>query len=402
MESIKNYFEKNVKLKQYLYLALLLAIAVGFSCMIVFMSENNNPKSLRTNLDHKKRIEISGISGGQTPEHQWVYKSEKLLESIDEKLSLQQKENKVLEDKVSQLEKSLKTIEEENSPANLDSLALEISRLREDFELSRNAGAENSNFNPNNLDIGSDNLQSSKIQQFEVNLDRGHAGVNSYNLKNYIPAGSYASSVVISGVDASVGVSSQSEPRPVLFRVTGKAKSAATNGDIQEVDIAGCVVTGAASGDLSSEKVFVRLLKMACSREEGKVFETNIQGYVAGLGKAGVRGDVVSREGDFVFKSFLAGIASGAGNGLAQRFANPIALPSGLATQQSSAQDIVGSGIGKGIESSSSRLSEYLIKRAEQYQPVISMAAGIDVELVFIDGVYLDGKGGSDETQKVK
>jgi conjugal transfer pilus assembly protein TraB len=73
-----------------------------------------------------------------------------------------------------------------------------------------------------------------------------------------------------------------------------------------------------------------------------------------------------------------------------------------MATQQSSVQDIVGSGVGKGIESSSSRLSEYLIKRAEQYQPVISIAAGIDVELVFIDGVYLDGKGGTDENQKVK
>ena len=43
-----------------------------------------------------------------------------------------------------------------------------------------------------------------------------------------MPAGAYAEAVVLAGVDASVGVSSQGDPRPVLLRLTGKAKSAAS------------------------------------------------------------------------------------------------------------------------------------------------------------------------------
>ena len=34
-------------------------------------------------------------------------------------------------------------------------------------------------------------------------------------------------------------------------------------------------------------------------------------------------------------------------------------------------------------------VSKYLIERAEQYQPVIEMPTGVDVEIVFLEGVYV-------------
>ena len=33
--------------------------------------------------------------------------------------------------------------------------------------------------------------------------------------------------------------------------------------------------------------------------------------------------------------------------------------------------------------------AELVIERAEQYQPVVEMPTGIDVEIVFLDGVYV-------------
>ena len=51
------------------------------------------------------------------------------------------------------------------------------------------------------------------------------------------------------------------------------------------------------------------------------------------------------------------------------------------------------------------RLADYMIDRAEQYQPVISIPANIDVELVFIEGVALDGSNileQQDTKKKVK
>mgnify|MGYP000485568381 CR=1 FL=1 len=34
-------------------------------------------------------------------------------------------------------------------------------------------------------------------------------------------------------------------------------------------------------------------------------------------------------------------------------------------------------------------VSRYLIERAEQYQPVVEMPTGIEVEIVFLDGVHV-------------
>ena len=145
----------------------------------------------------------------------------------------------------------------------------------------------------------------------------------------WLPAGSHASAIVLAGVDAAAGVSSQGDPRPVLMRVVGPAWTAAEDGTAMQVDVAGCTVTGAAHGDLSSEKVYARLQTMTCAGPKpGTVVETPVAGFVAGSGKTGVRGPVVSREGALVEKAFLAGLVSGAGQGVAQAF-QPQAVATG-------------------------------------------------------------------------
>ena len=91
-----------------------------------------------------------------------------------------------------------------------------------------------------------------------------------------------------------------------------------------------------------------------------------------------------------VTKSFLAGVVGGIGNSAAQSL-QP--TPSIFGNNQNpELKDIAGSGLGKGVGNASNRVESYLISRAEQYQPVISVPT-TDVELVFEEGVYLDGRG---------
>ena len=45
--------------------------------------------------------------------------------------------------------------------------------------------------------------------------------------------------------------------------------------------------------------------------------------------------------------------------------------------------------LGGGADESGKTVSKYLIERAEQYQPIIEMPTGIDVEIVFLDGVFI-------------
>ena len=221
-------------------------------------------------------------------------------------------------------------------------------------------------------------------------------------LSLWLPAGSHAEAIVLAGVDASAGISSQGDPRPVLLRLTGPAWTAAPGAGAAtalSVDIAGCTVTGAAHGDLSSEKVYVRLRTMTCTAPgsgagdgPGSVVETQVAGFVAGSGKTGVRGPVVSREGALVEKAFLAGLVSGVGQGVAGAF-QPQAVASGgaAAVANTGLADIGRAGLGAGAQSAGQKVADYMIRRAEQYQPVIQLRAGTLVTVVFLEGARLDG-----------
>ena len=211
----------------------------------------------------------------------------------------------------------------------------------------------------------------------------------------YVPAGSYAEAVVLAGADASAGVQSQGDPRPVLLRLTSPAYGAAVDGMAETTDVEGCTITGAAYGDLSSEKVYVRLQTMSCAGVVfGTVIETPVSGFVAGAGKAGVRGAVVSREGALVQRAFLAGLFSGFGESASQAF-RPQAVLAGGGTASfanTDLDDIGRAGIGSGAGTAGRELGDYLIRRAEQYQPVIQLAAGTAVTVVFLEGAWIDGR----------
>ena len=224
------------------------------------------------------------------------------------------------------------------------------------------------------------------------------AGAAEKSLAVWLPAGAHAEAVVLAGVDASAGVSSQGDPRPVLFRVTGPAWTAAGGGTAMRVDVAGCTVTGAAHGDLSSEKVYARLRTMTCAGDlPGTVIETEVTGFAAGTGKAGVRGPVVSREGALVEKAFLAGMVSGLGQGVAQAFQpQAVATGGGAAVANTGLSDIGRAGLGAGAGTAGRKVADYMIRRAEQYQPVIQLTAGTRVTLVFLEGSRIDGRAAAE------
>lgn len=216
---------------------------------------------------------------------------------------------------------------------------------------------------------------------------------------DYLPPNSYAPATVIVGVDAPAGVPSQSDPLPVLLRITGPARSVLANGRVLTTRLEGCVVNGAARGDLSSEKVYVKLVRMTCDQPSGRVAISDVKGFISFAGKTGVRGRVVSREGDLITRSFLAGVAGGFGRGFAAN--SQIALrpggtlitggEGGSRLPELSPGQIAAGGLGEGVSSAGDMLSRYFIERAEQYQPVIEMPTGIEVHVVFLEGVYVRG-----------
>jgi conjugal transfer pilus assembly protein TraB len=208
---------------------------------------------------------------------------------------------------------------------------------------------------------------------------------------DYLPPNSYAPARVIVGVDASTGVASQTDPLPVVLRITGPARSVMRSGKVLTTDITGCLVNGAARGDLSSEKVYVKLARMTCAQPGGRYAVSEVKGFISFAGKSGVRGRVVSREGSLVGQALLAGIVGGFGRGFSAN-ANGIftgQIGADGKRQALSPTDIVTGGIGQGAGEAADTVSKYLIERAEQYQPVVEMPTGIEVEIVFLDGVHV-------------
>jgi conjugal transfer pilus assembly protein TraB len=209
--------------------------------------------------------------------------------------------------------------------------------------------------------------------------------------RDYLPPNSYAPARVIVGVDASTGVASQTDPLPVVLRITGPARSVMRGGKVLMTDITGCLVNGAARGDLSSEKVYVKLARMTCAQPGGRYAVSEVKGFISFAGKSGVRGRVVSREGSLVSQALLAGIVGGFGRGFS---ANANGIFTGQVgadgkRQSLSPTDIVAGGLGQGAGEAADTVSKYLIERAEQYQPVVEMPTGIEVEIVFLDGVHV-------------
>lgn len=203
-----------------------------------------------------------------------------------------------------------------------------------------------------------------------------------------IPAGAFATAVLLGGVDAPASALNTANPLPVLLRVTGDAVLP----NDTSVPLKGCFVTAAAIGDISSENVYIRLERLSCHRPDHDLIDTAVSGSVFGPnGKNGIRGNVVWREKSLIQRAFLAGGLSGISDLVKSQssytspdtFFNRTAVPNEKALTFAAA-----SGTGSAFD----RLADYHIKRAEQYHPVVQVSAGTIVDIVFLKGFTLDSK----------
>ena len=342
---------------------------------------------------------LSSITAGASAERGWVGRSEARFKALEEQLSALKARNERLEQRAAAMERDASTVAAMPEtavpfaePARPDGGAAADADLTDPF---RSVAGDAVPGGAPPVPEAVPGVAAPALSLVDFALADRSDGDGAKSLAHYLPAGSYAPAVVISGVDATASVNAQADPRPVLFRIVGPAVTAARGGERQLVaGVVGCTVTGASHADLSSEKVYTRLQTMTCAPAEGSVVETAVYGYPAGLGKAGVRGPVISREGDLVAKAFMAGTVGGLGEMATQVLspASNTALFGGTTRDlRPDARDVAGSGLGGGLHSAADRVSEYLIKRAEQYQAVIPMQAGTRVELVFIKGSRLDG-----------
>ena len=205
--------------------------------------------------------------------------------------------------------------------------------------------------------------------------------------RRYIPSGAFTRAILLGGLDAPTGGMAQRNPQPVLLRLMDNAVLPNQfRSRIKE-----CFVIGAGYGDISSERAYIRTESLSCVTRDGTAIDVPVKGYIAGEdGKAGMRGRLVSKQGQILANALMAGVASGIGSAFQQNATTLSISPLG-STSSVEPDKQIQAGLGTGVGRALDRLAQYYISLAEKVFPVIEVDAGRTVDVVLTQGVALQG-----------
>lgn len=213
----------------------------------------------------------------------------------------------------------------------------------------------------------------------------GNEGSKTDESGTYLPAGSIVSGVLVTGMEAPTNNAARSEPFPALVRV----KKDAILPNRYRFDVRECFIIASGYGSLSAERAYLRAEILSCVRNDGGVIEVPLKAYAVGEdGKVGLRGRVVSKQGQMLARSLAAGFFSGMSQVFGQA---PIPTISTTSSGSVEYQNLLSTnsltaGAVKGASSALDRLAKFYLGMAKDIFPVIEINANRRVEFVVTHG----------------
>ena len=206
------------------------------------------------------------------------------------------------------------------------------------------------------------------------------------SLATFLPVG-FTSGILLGGIDAPTGGQAQGNPLPIMVRLTDDAVLP----NLHRSDVKDCFVVASGYGDISSERVYARTVALSCVLKDGTTVEVPIKGNLYGEdGKLGLRGRLVTKQGQLLANALRAGIVGGIGQGFAQGGTTYTASPLGtLAVGPTGTGENLRRGMAGGVGRALDNLANYYIRLAEQTFPVIEVDAGRSVEVAITQGTEL-------------
>ena len=309
----------------------------------------------------------------------------------DIRLSSLENFSDVFSDRLQSLEKSILTIKEEKSliEGEKNSLAQQTQELRQKIavlqeDLSAKSFSPPQHDEPMSLEEAENREPPLKIWESEEKKEDKHVLFE-------IPAGTVVKAVLVSGADCSVALQKPTGPNMILLRPLDNGKLPRR----VRVPLKGSIIIGNAIGDISSERVYVRAERMTLVEKNGSFVETEVSAYVSGEdGREGLRGVVVDRSGAIItrvaFASVLQGIAQTIQGTLNNQTIEKLAQTNSDKTILNI--DMLRNNAFQGSTAAANKLAEYYIKKSEQIQPAIQIAAGRIVDVVFTKTVKIGEK----------
>jgi conjugal transfer pilus assembly protein TraB len=326
--------------------------------------------------------------------------------NADSAMTAQQGELESLKTQLSQLTQSMKDMREAH-----DKEALDLSqRLQETAQLKReetplspaqqqfiNASTASNSGNQSGLwhNGGANQIANNLTQMVSrparihtVSFRRKHYAKSQTRLNpnRYVPSNTSVRAVILGGADADASVNGQSKNNGVMLF---KFLEDGTLPNGQHSRLRGCRVSGNAYGDISSERAFATLYKISCAHPGEPIIDKEVTGWVFFNGKVGVKGVPLMRDNKIMQWAGISGALSGIAS--AAQYAQSVQSISSFGAASVVPQSNIGPYAAYGGASKAADvLSQYYVKRAEQYHPVIQVGSGNVVTIVFKDGFYLE------------
>jgi len=223
-----------------------------------------------------------------------------------------------------------------------------------------------------------------KEKKEEVKTD-SKSGQKKDKDEGLIPAGSFIKTVLMTGIDAPSGAKGKGSPYPVLLKVYDLAQLP----NKWRSDIEGCFIVGEAYGELSSERVHIRVNTLSCVSMEGEIISGSLSGYVVGEdGKTGLSGMVVTKQGAILSRSLITGFLQGVSQAFSQSATVLNVTPTGNVSTIDPSKSLQ-AGMGTGATRATEELAKFYMEMAKEMFPVIEVNAGRKVEVVITQKVTL-------------
>ncbi|WP_371253154.1 TraB/VirB10 family protein [Orientia tsutsugamushi] len=212
------------------------------------------------------------------------------------------------------------------------------------------------------------------------------------NVENYVTSGSSARAALLIEVVVGTGTNSSSSPEPIVLQLLD---TAILYNKYKTDQIKNAILIGSCNGEMSSERAKCRIETLSVVNNQGDIIEKKVEGWLIGEdGRSGIKGIVVDKSSNIASMAALNGVFSSIAKFLQSKAIKPDMTPTlnlvaGGQQQEFQIGDALQSGAYSGASNAFDKLADFAIKRADSMSPVIVVASGRVIDVVFKKGFDL-------------
>ncbi|KJV52803.1 bacterial conjugation TrbI-like family protein [Orientia tsutsugamushi str. Gilliam] len=354
---------------------------ISITIMVVsyFLSESGKTKESIIFIENRESREaISGIEQAVDLRAKWTE------EILNEVKTLKDRFDSVIDSRYLEITAQINNFNQK----------LEILENQPKQSLYNNDSDEfSSDLNHNILNSPHDNKteQAPVVVKPYVNLRRAGSEPKK-NVENYVTSGSSARAVLLTGVVVGTGTNSSSSPEPIVLQLLD---TAILYNKYKTDQIKNAILIGSCNGEMSSERAKCRIETLSVVNNQGDIIEKKVEGWLIGEdGRSGIKGIVVDKSSNIASMAALNGVFSSIAKFLQSKAIKPDMLPTlnlvaGGQQQEFQIGDALQSGAYAGASNAFDKLADFAIKRADSMSPVVLIASGRVIDVVFKKGFDL-------------